>query len=888
MTWSALRTICATNLPLAGTAASKDIAWPRHFKNCSRKFDSYRKCRWQAKHYSVAPLHLGPQRRYFFSIFRGADEEDGTTKETRKQTQSQNANQSDNDITNIISSIDTNDNIDANREWEEQYRRPITRELWTEFQNEGERTRNYLSSPSPPSQQYPEPSLSSDYKNLLSELQTQIDETWNGPGALEPPPEFGPTGKWTYKFSFSANGSSRVYERSTSSGMTPPETVLELPFDMEAFAMSLTPDEACVASLLQPTEGDPLNPWIAIRSVESGKESSLIGVEWLGGIVKVPSEVVGLEWGPIRTRGKAASNGPDFVYSLYLLLADHQGRPDRVALCHIHPTTLQVLTPPTVIYSSDDPAVMVDVQRTKGCSYVAIRALSKTSSEVFLSQGDAKVLLVRPRQDGVLYHLDVGKEGDIVLLTSDERHDNGGDYIVEEAFVSELPMSTTSATTMPQPPSFDDQDFLVEDMDLFQSHLVLYERSRKSGEQRIRLRQRGCRDGDSISKDTILDLSSSSVNDNSSDRGNIALPRHWSKLSPVGNMCFESKFFRFELESPISPGLVYEYDFDTQQLTMISRRMDDNDDLIAPQQPQYTTTRSIQKERILVESSDGSKVPLTLFTTENGDERQITSHTKTIVLVGYGAYGESMDLGYNPGWKSLLDRGVGIAFAHTRGGGDLGRAWYANGRREHKIKGIEDYETCAFYLRERFERTSKKDGESLSLVAKAFSAGGVLVGAAVNRNPGLFDKVILTNAFVDLASTMDRPNLFLTKHEYDEFGNPSTDSAAKARIRSYCPVYNLRPTVQCQNTSTRFLITGTLDDPNVPYWNATLYFRKLLKGLEKTQVVDENSSANHSNECQNDRVFLELQTSGGHHFSGSNRIEVVALENAFILKHYKE
>ena len=738
-------------------------------------------------------------------------------------------------------------------------------------------------------------SLPQDYEEILLELHTTIHETWNGPSALEPPAEYGPTGKWTYKFELSTNGTSRIYQRCLSSGLVPSETVLELPPTAEAIAMSLTPDETCIACLLQP-EDNSSSPWITLRSMESRKVKNLTGIEWLGNIANAPSEVVGLEWGPILSREKMANNRSQnydsisFVYSLYLLLADDQGRPNRVALCHIHSSTLELIAPPTLIYSSDDPAVMVDVQRTKGCSFVCIRALSKISSEVFLSQGDSGVVLVRPRQDGVLYHMDVGKEGDVVLLTSDERYPNGGDYFLEETTIGALPLPITTQPSL----ALDDQEFFVEDMDLFRTHIVLYERSRRNGEQRVRLQQRDLGDRKSKPRDTILDLSSFSSEN--CDTGNLVLPLYWSKLTPVGNICFESSFFRFELESPVAPGLVYQYDFDSEELAMVSGGGDGADDVTAKQQLQTRSSQSFRKEKILVESSDGTKVPLTLFIKkENNDETQNTSQNpnKTIVLVGYGAYGEPMDLGYNPGWKPLLDRGVMIAFAHTRGGGDLGRAWYAKGRGEHKLKGIEDYEACAFYLRERFDNNNtnksllKEEQESFSLVAKAFSAGGVLVGAVVNRNPGLFDKVILTNAFVDVASTMDRPSLFLTEHEYDEFGNPESDPIAKARIRSYCPMYNLNPMVQSQQTSTRFLLIGTLDDPNVPYWNALLYFRKLLEGFRGEPIVARNNTADSEagvQEFQNDRVFLELQTRGGHYFSGPNRIDVLALENAFILK----
>ena len=145
----------------------------------------------------------------------------------------------------------------------------------------------------------------------------------------------------------------------------------------------------------------------------------------------------------------------------------------------------------------------------------------------------------------------------------------------------------------------------------------------------------------------------------------------------------------------------------------------------------------------------------------------------------------------------------------------------------------------------------------------------------MNRNPGLFDKVVLTNAFVDVSDTMNKPNLFLTEHEYDEYGNPSADPSVEANIRSYCPIRNLDPQIQARNTQTRFLLIGTLDDPNVPYWNASLYFRKLLEGY----YSEGRSVCEHK-----DRIFLELQTHGGHHFAGANRIEILALENAFVLK----
>ena len=828
------------------------------------------------------------QRRCFSSFFRGGEED--------PEKKAQNPIPSNATYTTTTTTTTVGDTTNSDRE--DLYRRPITLELWDEFRNEGQRTRDYLSSPSP----------SPGYQELASELQATI-----GSNALdiEPPPQSGPTGKWVYKFDFLADSATRVYKRylssfrsasasaSASSSALQEEVVLEIPPETEVLAMSLTPDEACVACLQVVKEWDYF-PTVKLRSVDSRKEAVL---HWTGFLEEnfdgvSGTDIVGLEWGPILMHDDDTND--NFRYSLYLLIANSQGRPDRVVLCQIDPSTLALVVPPICIYSSDDPTVMVDVQRTKGCSCVAIRALSKTSGEVFLSPGDTGVtslLSVRPRQDGVVYHVDVGNEGDVVLLTSDENHPNGGDYFLEEASVSALPLPLSLSPTLPKF-SEDESDFFVEDIDLFRTHIVLYERSRRNGDQRVRVRQRVSTEDPEIGninplKDAVLDLSSSSLGKHSGGATNetFCLPLHWSKLSPVGNMCFEASFFRFELESLLIPGLVYEYNFDTQQLTMVSGGGESGSSAT-----EHPGGRSFRNEKVLVESHDGTRVPLSLFYKEEEDGHNNNNtnlnQAQTVVLVGYGAYGEPMDLGYNPGWKPLLDRGVVVAFAHTRGGGDLGRTWYARGRNEHKLKAIEDYEACAFYLRKRFDTKDEpllppkqEEQGRLSLVAKAFSAGGVLVGASVNRNPGLFDKVILTNAFVDVFSTMGNKNLFLTEHEYDEFGNPSSDPNVEARIRSYCPIYNLDPGVQVQRTMTRFLSIGTLDDRNVPYWNAALYFRKLLDGYKEGNKFDGDATSDIANGRQpkNDRVFLELQMEGGHHFSGKKRIEVLALENAFIL-----
>ena len=223
--------------------------------------------------------------------------------------------------------------------------------------------------------------------------------------------------------------------------------------------------------------------------------------------------------------------------------------------------------------------------------------------------------------------------------------------------------------------------------------------------------------------------------------------------------------------------------------------------------------------------------------------------------MGYGAYGESVNMGYEPCLAPLLERGYVLAFAHTRGGGELGKAWYHAGRREHKINVIEDFEACAEYSKARWRG---------KLTAKGFSAAGVMIGAAVNRRPELFDSLVLTNPFLDVYATMTNPNLYLTAHEWDEYGNPLEDPHMDQILQSYCPIFNV-----ASNTDDypRCLLIGALDDENVPFWNPTIFVQKVRERMTKQG---------------RSKICLHIEEKGGHHL-GRQRLQISSMELAFIL-----
>ena len=133
------------------------------------------------------------------------------------------------------------------------------------------------------------------------------------------------------------------------------------------------------------------------------------------------------------------------------------------------------------------------------------------------------------------------------------------------------------------------------------------------------------------------------------------------------------------------------------------------------------------------------------------------------------------------------------------------------------------------------------------------------MGAAVNQHPELFGNVVLTNCFLDVKKTMENPNLFLTEHEYDEYGNPTSDAKAAKTISSYCPVSTAR---QAKEQTSRFLIIGAFDDVQTPFWNAFIYGSK----------IRARSRAKN-------RVFIHIESHGGHHL----QLHVAALEAAFVI-----
>lgn len=256
-------------------------------------------------------------------------------------------------------------------------------------------------------------------------------------------------------------------------------------------------------------------------------------------------------------------------------------------------------------------------------------------------------------------------------------------------------------------------------------------------------------------------------------------------------------------------------------------------------------------ERLWATAADGTQVPISLVR-----RRQDVGRTTPLYLYGYGAYGESLDPWFSHARLSLLERGVAFAIAHVRGGGELGEAWYRAGKQEHKCNTFSDFIACAEHL------INEGVTSPATLAISGGSAGGLLIGAVLNRRPELFRCAIAEVPFVDVLNTMLDPELPLTVTEYDEWGNPEVPEVYE-RIKAYAPYEN----VKAQPYPAMLVVAG-YNDSRVQYWEAAKWVARL-----RTRKTDDNL------------LLLKTEMGAGHGgMSGRYQgLKDVALEYGFVL-----
>lgn len=292
----------------------------------------------------------------------------------------------------------------------------------------------------------------------------------------------------------------------------------------------------------------------------------------------------------------------------------------------------------------------------------------------------------------------------------------------------------------------------------------------------------------------------------------------WSSTNPEP----QSELFRYGYSSLTTPNSVYDYNMKTGEKILLKQ-----DEVVGD-----FSAENYHAERIYAKAKDGKSVPISLVY-RKGTKKDGTA---PLLLYGYGSYGISSDPYFNAARLSLLDRGFIYAIAHIRGGQELGREWYEDGKLLKKINTFTDFIASGEYLVQQ-KYTSKS-----KMFAMGGSAGGLLIGAVVNMAPDLFHGVIASVPFVDVVTTMLDASIPLTTGEYDEWGNPEVKEYYDYML-SYSPYDNVQ-----KKAYPNMLVTTGLHDSQVQYWEPAKWVAKLreMKTDNNLLLLDTDMEAGHS------------------------------------------
>lgn len=424
-----------------------------------------------------------------------------------------------------------------------------------------------------------------------------------------------------------------------------------------------------------------------------------------------------------------------------------------------------------LIFQEDDERFFVGVGNSKTEDFIVISVGSSLTSEMRFVHSTSPLepfQIVEPRVQGVEYSVSHhrGVEGDTFYVLTNEN----------------APNFTLMKTSVEKPGRENWQEVIAHRTDVkldgvesFAKHLVLSERA--EGNARI----------------AILNLENNEYYVMKQDE-----PVYTAGAS--GNAEFDTTTLRFSYTSLITPNSVYEQDLVTNSRKLLKQQ---------PILGDFDATK-YTSERLWATAVDGTKIPISIvYRVDRGRNAGST------LLYGYGSYEISIDPYFSSLRLSLLDRGFAFAIAHVRGGGDLGRLWYENGKFLKKKNTFTDFIACAEHLIAEGFTTPQ------TLIARGGSAGGLLMGAITNLRPDLFAGIVAEVPFVDSLTTMLDPSLPLTVHEYEEWGNPQ-DSEYYEYMKSYAPYENI---VDAAYPS--MLVTAGLNDPRVSYWEPAKWVQRL-------------------------------------------------------------
>lgn len=419
-----------------------------------------------------------------------------------------------------------------------------------------------------------------------------------------------------------------------------------------------------------------------------------------------------------------------------------------------------------LVHQEDDERYFISVGATKDEQMLLLAKGSKLTSEWWWLAADNPLgdwQVVAARRQGVEYDVD-HRDGRFLIVTND----GAVNFRLVSASVGDSDPEQWTDVVPPDPAT------RLLSIEVFRDFLLLHERA------------------DGLTRIRILDPADGS-------QFAIDQPEAPATVIPIETPDFDSPMLRYTFTSLVTPATVVDYTVASRTAAVRKRQPVPGYDPTG-----YVTTRT------WATASDGTRVPVSLM------HKADLQRPAPCLLYGYGSYEISMDPSFNPNRLPLVDRGFLFAIAHIRGGGEMGRSWYDDGKLLRKRNTFTDYVDCADHLvREGWTDNGR-------IVARGASAGGLLMGAVMNLRPELYAGVLAGVAFVDTLTTILDPSLPLTVGEWEEWGNPVEDPEVYAYMKSYSPYDNV-----AAKPYPPVLAMAGLNDPRVSYWEPAKWVQRL-------------------------------------------------------------
>ncbi|MBP6180801.1 S9 family peptidase [Flavobacterium sp.] len=456
-----------------------------------------------------------------------------------------------------------------------------------------------------------------------------------------------------------------------------------------------------------------------------------------------------------------------------------------------------------LVYFEKDDTYNVEVAKSKSRKYLAIESGSTLTTEYRILNADnpdGKFEIFQKRIRGVEYSINHYKDSFYILTNKDK---------AENFKLMKTPETATSQENWTEIIAHR-EDVLLEDIEIFANYLVVEERT--NGLNKIRIMPW-------------------------SEEGEYYLPFESETYTAytTTNVDFETEILRYGYQSMTTPSSVIDFNMRTKEKEVkkeqqvLGGKFDKN---------------NYKEERVWATAKDGTKIPISMVYRKELKK----DGNNPLLQYAYGSYGHSMDATFSSTRLTLLDRGFIFAIAHIRGGEDLGRQWYEDGKLLKKKNTFTDFIDCSKFLIDQKYTTPKH------LYAEGGSAGGLLMGVVVNLAPELYHGIIAQVPFVDVVTTMLDDSIPLTTGEYDEWGNPNKKKYYEYML-SYSPYDNLKK----QKYPNMYVSTG-LHDSQVQYWEPAKWVAKLrtIKTDANVLYLDTNMDAGHGGASGRFEAIKEL------------------------------